>query len=1750
MKPRFKSIYSFFRITSSSSRPDLSTFLSKKLFLVGLVLLLVIGQASAVVSVVASDEIQCQDTDTTNNTSSNGTWFITSSTCTISQNVTGTLRFKGDLSSGNFPWSYGAIKVSESAGTDTDAQSVIELGYGGTGTVDVSGTWSSGTIFTLYGRHGGGSPGTWTAGNLRLMYDEILPPTNIVATSGSNWINWTWTPVNYSASYEITQDGINRGLITSAYWNKSFLRGLHNITIRTYESTTDGYSNSSNVVSNAPGYIRIFGDLANSESNFSLWNMNGIVLVGGTTGTVLAGAFGDNWNNNHTTGYTRKSPGTTNDITTGTISYNSNFIWTMNANLNNLWYSTGLNLTNTDTIVYFNAYSQNNPASHTIYIASHINAYSGSNANDADLDYLEYNIGTGNLVINSRKTGTWYTDKATTVSLPQFKQTNTTMVMRFRVNGTKGYGKIWNASDTEPDAWDINTNLGNLNNSFGSVGFGGTRSVLTVDNFYVRNTSSLGVPVTNGSISTGYKYELDGFHPVSVKHHGWVANGATIGYSIISNNDNVTNHIDTFDNQSLWLQWRDISNNISKNWNITILINGADKMFGSMIGLQVKIDGSGNSTYPLLSGHITNSTGAAVPNARVVYNLGTTTTNSTGYYSFDNIDISSAFGSNITFVAGGDGYIALAKRIESFNTSGTTLDFVLNTSTIYIPNAFLEEANLMVQRYMGFMNESGHIVDIDPMDQDFASGSGQYEGQISASGAMIFVKGLNQTPELLEKILRQQNHNIQLWSNGYDSDLREQPKQHNGDHSVYYVSEGMLIVRPYIDSTQWLYFSNGAATMDYSDIFSVAFLNNATTVYNNWYMYGSVSVCNLNLIQDGNCNNNYLINKSVNMFVNQINGKGVQTEMEAGQLSINYNLVNTYTGYNLIKKGFSNQSFFDALNISRMFTENSTLQNGYQIPIGRGHNQMSSYTQLFMYPVLLTNMGLGNPETNYRFLDKAWHRVGTLKYNTSEPYWNRTYYPVFNFYDPLTNDRSGVYGGAGVGSCAYCDWQTQQTFTMYWLAYAGLYWDNSVIEKEEVFYNFNDLNLSLPDISKQSGLVINNFNNYSVSVYPIPSSYTVFDYKLQNGSETYPRHFYIARKDSMNFSISPVVDTDINTSRQRWQNDITFNNRAKYVNHTNSSVLIKDFTNLSYGQTDTVLWMNWTNITLVDGTMIDYINMSATYNTSSDSIDFQNTYGWNNAMNPINHIEYGLWFIQNDGRTLASMILNNTAKSIFWQRGMESVNVTNITATNGDINIVQAPSDFGGYSTFGYYNLTYITGNVTASPYTVSYNYKEDTTNVFGFTLNQDPFVWDEGTSPESPYDIESDETSIFTVMYSQNMDNITWTINGSVVETDYDSDIASYTNTSPIVGNYTVNATGSNAQGNATMSWTWNVTLENNPPASVTFSGMSCTNTNFTCNATYTEPTNTDFDHVYWLNETGDLNENTSKNSNYHEFKGLPVHSNVNRSAQTVDTNGNMNTTKVWFNATIPNNAPVQSAIGNKNVTAGSWLNFSVNATDADSDTITYGTNASNGTLNTTTGNFNWSTTGADVGTYYWNFNSSDGYGGVDDETITITVIANISVYNTGWQPLMVNDTTTTQTFGDRYSVTWLSSWNATSQKYESYKSGWSQRTSQSLTKGSGVLAKVATNATIGMAMNSSYTFNLSTGWNLVGIELTKTLSQINSSVNTACEVDQISYTNLSTQIEYLFTCGNAGNGTVQVLAGTAVWMNATTAVSKARSW
>lgn len=180
----------------------------------------------------------------------------------------------------------------------------------------------------------------------------------------------------------------------------------------------------------------------------------------------------------------------------------------------------------------------------------------------------------------------------------------------------------------------------------------------------------------------------------------------------------------------------------------------------------------------------------------------------------------------------------------------------------------------------------------------------------------------------------------------------------------------------------------------------------------------------------------------------------------------------------------------------------------------------------------------------------------------------------------------------------------------------------------------------------------------------------------------------------------------------------------------------------------------------------------------------------------------------------------------------------------------------------------------------------------------------------------------------------------------------------------------------------------DNIPPESI--SNLQMTTGNFYINNAWTNPIDSDFSYVLFKYDNGSELTKVYSPINSLNITDLEEHYNQNISAQTVDTTGNINDTKVWFNITIPNNDPKLTPIGYKNKTTGELLTFTVGAIDQDNDILTYTMSGNNikGYLDPNTGIYSWQTTDADIGQYQWTFSVADSYGGVDSETINVVVI------------------------------------------------------------------------------------------------------------------------------------------------------------------
>ncbi|MEW6100680.1 MAG: putative Ig domain-containing protein [Candidatus Omnitrophota bacterium] len=106
-------------------------------------------------------------------------------------------------------------------------------------------------------------------------------------------------------------------------------------------------------------------------------------------------------------------------------------------------------------------------------------------------------------------------------------------------------------------------------------------------------------------------------------------------------------------------------------------------------------------------------------------------------------------------------------------------------------------------------------------------------------------------------------------------------------------------------------------------------------------------------------------------------------------------------------------------------------------------------------------------------------------------------------------------------------------------------------------------------------------------------------------------------------------------------------------------------------------------------------------------------------------------------------------------------------------------------------------------------------------------------------------------------------------------------------------------------------------------------------------------------------------------------------------DGEADSNIATISISITTGNDAPVLVAIGNRTVDEGSNLAFTLSATDADGDTLTYSADTlpAGATLDPALGRFSFTPDYTQAGTYNVTFSVRDAQGGSDSESITITV-------------------------------------------------------------------------------------------------------------------------------------------------------------------
>ena len=281
---------------------------------------------------------------------------------------------------------------------------------------------------------------------------------------------------------------------------------------------------------------------------------------------------------------------------------------------------------------------------------------------------------------------------------------------------------------------------------------------------------------------------------------------------------------------------------------------------------------------------------------------------------------------------------------------------------------------------------------------------------------------------------------------------------------------------------------------------------------------------------------------------------------------------------------------------------------------------------------------------------------------------------------------------------------------------------------------------------------------------------------------------------------------------------------------------------------------------------------------------------------------------------------------------------------------------------------------------------------------------------------VKEGEQLQFTVNATDpNGDTVTYTASGLPAGASFDPATKTFSWTPSVgqAGSYTVHFAASDGQLSGSMDVTITVTNANTAPVFDSIADKSVNEgelLQFTVNATDAEGDTLTY-------SASGLPEGASFNAATKTFSWTPNYSQAGTYTVTFVVNdGKISASKdVRITVTNANTAPVFDSIADKSVNEGELLQFTVNATDAEGDTLTYSASGlpAGASFNAATKTFDWTPSLSQVGSYTVHFVVSDGKLN-DSKDVVITVAATLTDSAT----LISEDIPDTMIAGNTYTV------------------------------------------------------------------------------------------------------------------------------------
>jgi PGF-pre-PGF domain-containing protein len=296
------------------------------------------------------------------------------------------------------------------------------------------------------------------------------------------------------------------------------------------------------------------------------------------------------------------------------------------------------------------------------------------------------------------------------------------------------------------------------------------------------------------------------------------------------------------------------------------------------------------------------------------------------------------------------------------------------------------------------------------------------------------------------------------------------------------------------------------------------------------------------------------------------------------------------------------------------------------------------------------------------------------------------------------------------------------------------------------------------------------------------------------------------------------------------------------------------------------------------------------------------------------------------------------------------------------------------------------------------------------------------------------------TVFVNLTMDGQT-PLSGTIDNITYTTINATFNLTQAIAGDWSLYVI--NPDGQTSTAKTFTVTMLSAPESFTNTTG------NFWVNHSWSAGTG-DVTDFYNMSYDGGWQNSTLT---YFNHTGLSAHAWSNITVYAYNATYSMLSAEASDNVQIPNNEIGILNVTNITTGVGASINFDINFTDADGDTPTFDCNQSSlfDSFNTSTGEGSWNIGLDEDGTYYVEFNVSDGYGSIDSQVMTITVepISAPESFTNNTGNFWVNhswNAGTGQIVTDSYNVSYNVSWlNGTTNSFNHtglYAHAWSNIT------------------------------------------------------------------------------------------------------------